>query len=151
MDAFRYQIIDLPSEAEREAINSVLREHNRSANPIFWAALDEPDGANRPLNVIARDDVGQVIGGLFAETRFTWLKIAVLAVHPQFRRRAVATHILATAEANAVRRDCKYAYVDTMEYQSPGFYQRCGYTTVGTLHDWDSHGHAKYFLTKTLS
>ena len=57
--------------------------------------------------------------------------------------------MLQVAEAEAIRRGCQYAYVDTMDYQAPEFYQRLSYTIAGQLDDWDSHGHAKLFLVKS--
>jgi ribosomal protein S18 acetylase RimI-like enzyme len=85
-----------------------------------------------------------------AETQLLWLKVEILSVASQFRRQGVGSRLMAIAEAEAVRRGCKYAYVDTMEYQAPSFYQALGYQIAGRLDDWDSHGHAKYFLKKTL-
>ncbi len=62
----------------------------------------------------------------------------------------IGARMLQLAEAEAIRRGCQYAYVDTMDYQAPDFYQRLGYTIAGQLDDWDSHGHAKLFLVKKL-
>jgi predicted N-acetyltransferase YhbS len=91
-----------------------------------------------------------VAGGLIGTTQLLWLKVEILSVASQFRRQGVGSRLMAIAEAEAVRRGCKYAYVDTMEYQAPSFYQALGYQIAGRLDDWDSHGHAKYFLKKTL-
>jgi len=77
------------------------------------------------------------------------LKISILAVaeiQPAGNRPAAHGR----AEEEAITRGCKYGFVDTMDYQSPAFYQKLGYEIVGTIPDWDSHGHAKCFLTKGL-
>ena len=50
----------------------------------------------------------------------------------------------------ATARGCKYAYVDTMDYQAPDFYRAHGFAIVGEIPDWDSHGHKKFYLSKCL-
>jgi len=54
------------------------------------------------------------------------------------------------AEQEATARGCRYAYVDTMDYQAPTFYRKLGYQLAGQLDDWNSRGHAKCFFTKRL-
>ncbi len=90
------------------------------------------------------------MGGLFAETQLAWLRIFIMAVAPEWRSRGVGAALLAEAERQAIARGCKYAYVDTMEYQAPHFYLARGFTTVGEIPDWDSRGHSKLYLSKRL-
>ena len=94
---------------------------------------------------------GVVIAGLFASTRFSWLKITLIATKQGQRSKGVGAALLTQAESTARERGCKYAYVDTMEYQAPAFYIRSGYRLAGTLEDWDSHGHKKLFFVKDLA
>jgi hypothetical protein len=54
------------------------------------------------------------------------------------------------AEQDAIRRRCKYVFLDTMDYQAPEFYQNLGYRIAGQIEDWDSHGHTKYWMVRTL-
>lgn len=146
----RIESIDDPSEALREAIQSELRRHNQAAAPDCWAKLDDPDFDARPLNLFAFDSDGAPVGGLFAATRFAWLKIALMATLSTHRRQGIGRLLLARAEAIAHGRGCRHAYVDTMEHQAPGFYAAAGYRLAGTLPDWDSHGRAKHFFIKDL-
>ena len=141
---------DVLDAAQREAVNAVLRDHNRAANPDFWAAQDRPELDARPLNVLATDAKGRVAGGLLSETRFNWLKIAVVSVRADARRAGVGSRLVVMAEDEARIRGCLYSYADTMDYQAPGFYERLRYDLAGRLDDWDSHGHAKLFFVKRL-
>ena len=117
---------------------------------MLWAALASAEHAARPLNVIATDAGGSVAGGLFGETRFAWMKLAIMVVREDLRGQGIGKRLLLMAEGEAVKRGCKYAFADTMDYQAPGFYHGQGYTTAGRIEDWDSYGHAKYFLVKHL-
>ncbi len=147
----RYELTSQLDTTIREAVYDELRSFNQTANPVFWARVAEPANAPLPLIIIAFDAEGAVAGGLLGETQFSWFKLAVMAVRAELRGCGIGTELVRRAEAEAERRGCKYAYVDTMSYQAPGFYRRLGYQVVGELHDWDSCGHAKYHLMKALS
>lgn len=90
------------------------------------------------------------MGGLFAETQLSWLRISIMAVSPEWRSQGIGAALLAEAEREAIVRGCKYAYVDTMQYQAPRFYLAHGFVIAGQIPDWDSHGHAKLYLSKRL-
>jgi GNAT superfamily N-acetyltransferase len=145
-----YSIIDVLDESLRESINVELRRYNREKNPAFYAMSELPAGAPRALNVVAFDAAKNPIGGLIAETLLSWLKVSIVSVRDDCRSRGVGSHLMALAEEEALRRECKYSFLDTMDYQAPDFYQKLGYQICGRLDDWDSHGHAKYFLRKSL-
>ena len=72
------------------------------------------------------------------------------AVAASARRQGIGRQLMEIAEKEAIARGCKYAFVDTIDYQSPAFYQKLGYQMAGRIPDWDSHGHAKCFLMKGL-
>lgn len=150
MDDYSFSLIESPTDEWAEAVNSELREFNRTQNPQFWAALERPERNLRPLNVLVFNSWRRVIGGLFAETRLSWLKINVLAVAADLRRQGIGAHLVALAEFEAVRRGCGYAFTESMDYQAPDFFRKLGYAIVGRINDWDSYGHAKLVLVKKL-
>ena len=145
----RYSVADTATEAERQVVEAALRDYNRRSNPDCWSALEDPASAARPLTILAKRG-GEVVGGLIGETQFLWLKIHILSVVEGYRKQGIGKQLLVTAEVEAIGRGCKYAYVDTMDYQSPGLYERLGYRIAGQLDNWDSHGHRKYFFRKEL-
>ena len=53
------------------------------------------------------------------------------------------------AEAEAVRRGCASAYLDTFDFQARPFYERLGYQLFGQLDDFPPGG-SRYFLRKRL-
>ncbi|WP_149499374.1 GNAT family N-acetyltransferase [Roseiconus lacunae] len=133
----------------RDTLNHWLRDFNRTANPVWWAASDEALQP-RPLFTTAHDENDRLLGGLIGNSVMKWLRIDIMAVSESARRQGVGRRLLQAAEDEAVRRGCVYAFVDTMSYQAPEFYQRCAYQISGSIPDWDSHDHTKFFLTKSL-
>src|SRR4051794_29959159 len=111
---FQVTLVDSLDATQRQAIELPLSEYNRAQNSAFWIARDSPANAARPLAVCARSSNARAIGGLIGETQFAWLKIELMSVEPSMRMQGVGRRIVETAEAEAVRRGCGYAYVDTM-------------------------------------
>src|SRR2546421_1862920 len=105
---------DQLEQAHRDAILFALRSYNRSRNQDFFTARDLPENAPRPLNVVATDDTGQVLGGVIGETQFAWCKIEFVAVCEAARGKGLGRQIMAAAEAEAIARGCRYAFLDTM-------------------------------------
>ncbi|MBK1815702.1 GNAT family N-acetyltransferase [Luteolibacter yonseiensis] len=132
-----------------DLVRQWLREHNHAANPVFMRQLGQPEHEARPLVLTVVAD-GREVGGLIAETRLAWLRISIMAVAPEWRSRGLGSALLEEAVRRAVERGCVHAYVDTMDYQAPGFYLAHGFAIVGEIPDWDSSGHGKFFLTKRL-
>ena len=147
---FSVKLIDGPVGEEVDVVNGFLRSHNQAANPDWWAKLDEVNFESKRLNVVVRNRKNEVVGGLLAETSMSWLKIRVMAVREDHRRRGLGTVMLEAAEGEARRRGCEYGFVDTMDYQSPEFYRQNGYEVAGSIADWDSHNHTKFYFTKQL-
>ena len=135
-------------DSTRDIIYRWMREYNVSKNPACAAAME--GDAVKPLVIIARNAKAEVVGGLIGDTLFDWLRAHVMAVNPEDRNNGVGARLLAQAEKEARGRGCSCAYVDTMSFQAPEFYLHSGYSEVGRIANWDSHGHTKHFFTKQL-
>lgn len=148
---FTVESIAESGEALCEAVYALLRAHNEGANPAFWEVRGREENQPVPIHLFAFDGHGGVIGGLMGSTQFAWLKVDIMAVAESARGGGTGRALLERAEAiGRGERGCRYAYVDTMDYQAPEFYEKAGYRIAGQLDDWDSHGHRKFFLVKTL-
>jgi GNAT superfamily N-acetyltransferase len=148
--SYTIETIAEPNATQFEAVNSLLRAHNQQANPDFWKAREQSENEPSPIHLFALDGPSEVVGGLFGTTQFNWLKVYVMAVVESARGAEIGSTLLEKAESIARERGCKRAYVDTMDYQAPKFYEKMDYAIAGQLNDWDSHGHDKVFFVKSL-
>jgi GNAT superfamily N-acetyltransferase len=101
------------------------------------------------LNIFARDQHGQIIGGIYGFTDRGWLRVEVLVVKDGWRGQGVGTRLLAAAEAEARVRGCHDAWLDTFSFQALPFYELHGYVVFGALEDYPT-GHSRYFVRKSL-
>jgi len=133
-------LTNAPDPADIEAVVTGLRAFNRAAaNAVI-----------EPLGVFVRDEEGRVIGGLTGRTGAGWLFIEFLWLADNLRGKGLGADLMARAEAEAVARGCKDAWVDTFGFQAPGFYDRLGYEPFGVLENYPE-GHRRYFLKKRLA
>jgi GNAT superfamily N-acetyltransferase len=103
-----------------------------------------------PFNVILRDDAGAIVGGALCEVRWHWLFVDMLWVSDAHRGQGAGTALLAAAEAEARRRGCTKAHLDTISFQARPFYEKLGWTLFGTLEDYPP-GHTRFYLQKDIS
>jgi len=104
---------------------------------------------SRPLAALAREDNGDIVGGVAGRTLYGWFLIHVVWVREDRRGTGLGARLMAMAEAEAIRRGCTGAQVDTVTFQAPGFYGKLGYREVGTVENFPP-GYRRHFFAKTL-
>ena len=101
------------------------------------------------LAVFERDSQGVLIAGLTAKTYWERLDIDYLWVSSEHRGKGIARELLLKAEEEAIHRGCKYAQLDTFDFQAKEFYEKLGYEIFGKL-DGYKNGHKRFYLNKCL-
>jgi ribosomal protein S18 acetylase RimI-like enzyme len=105
----------------------------------------------RPLAIlVSHPDTGEVLGGLWGDTMFSYLHVDLLFIPEYLRRGGIGRRLMSDAEGEAIRRGCRGAWLDTYSFQARGFYERIGYSVFGTIKDYPP-GHSRIFLKKTFS
>lgn len=61
------------------------------------------------------------------------LYVSQLWIHPQFRKAGLGRRIMEACEILARDRGCIRIWVDTLSYQAPDFYVRCGFQEQGRI------------------
>jgi GNAT superfamily N-acetyltransferase len=111
--------------------------------------LHAPDDNHQSLTIFLRTEDGTLVGGLLGDTYWGWLSVSILWVDERLRGQGWGQNLLAAAEVEAVRRGCRHAHLDTMDFQARAFYEKRGYTLFGQLDDLPA-GHSRYFMQKPL-
>ena len=119
-----------------QKIGDLVRSYNRSKRE---AAESEP------LNLYIEDEHGRLLAGLVAETFGNWLEIEYLFVKEELRGQGIGSQLLQRAESEAKKRNCRYVFVNTYQFQAPAFYQKHDYQEVFTLKDYPCTGQRHYY------
>ena len=119
-----------------QEIGDLIRSYNRSKRE---AAECEP------LNLYVEDEQGQLLAGLVAETFGNWLEIEYLFVKEELRGQGIGSQLLQQAESEAKKRNCRFAFVNTYQFQAPDFYQKYGYKEVFTMKEYPYTGQRHYY------
>lgn len=136
-----FEITDDPDSSSRAAIADPLLAYN-------VALLGSPD--IRPLAILLHSDDGlEVIGGLWGRTSFQWLFVELLFIPEALRSQGIGAQILESAEAEARRRECRGAWLDTFNPAAARFYEKQGYQRFGIIADYPTNA-ARQFLLKHL-
>lgn len=135
-----FRITNDGNEKDIAEIYKMLKEYNLSKRE---------KSENIPLGIYLEDDNGNKQAGLTADIFGNWLCIQYLFVSERLRRHGVGKELIVAAENEAIKRDCKYSFVDTFFFQAPGFYSKLGYKEVISLQEYPYTG-ARYYYTKEL-
>ena len=113
------------------------------------AAVDPSLGGEKNLCFVLRTPEGEHVGGVIGTTYWGWFYISLMWIREDLRGKGYGAQLMAQAEDEAVRRGAKHAYLDTFDFQAPGFYEKLGYAVFGSLPDFPP-GHTRYFMAKEL-
>ena len=127
-------------EEVRQFVIKQLRDFNRQR-------AEAPEF--EPFSLSVRDD-HVLVGGLVGEIGWKWLFVELLWIAESHRDRGLGASLLRSAEAEAIRRGARHAYLDTFDFQARPFYERQGYEVFGVLEDYPP-GHRRFFLRKDLT
>ena len=106
---------------------------------------------NTKLDIVVRaDNSGEILGGLLGHTSYRLFFLDVFYLPEELRGAGLGSRIVALAEDEARRRGCTAAFVYTVTFQAPEFYERHGYRRFGQI-ACPPDGATRIFLSKTLA
>jgi ribosomal protein S18 acetylase RimI-like enzyme len=146
-EGLRFLLSDEPEPETRRIIHEEIKAFNDAVSQHHRAIRGA--GA-RPLQITIRDEQGQLLGGLVADTYWGWLDIDDLWLHESLRGLGYGRKLMAMAETEALARGCLHAFVRTFSFQARGFYEQLGYRVVGRLDDYPP-GESFFWLRKEIS
>ena len=91
----------------------------------------------------------RIVGGIVGEVWTTVLFIQLLWMEQKLRGKDYGTKLIKAIEDEAKRFGATRSYLDTMSFQAPGFYRKCGYKEFGAIEGYPA-GVTRHWLTKAL-
>lgn len=92
----------------------------------------------------------EFVGAIVVQLFWGQLHIKYLFVEQKYRRQGIAQQLMNHALGFGRQRGCHFAFVETMNFQAPDFYQKMGFTI-----DFSRSGYAKntsfHYLKKSLT
>ena len=130
--------VRLENKASQKAqeIGKLIRSYNRS---------QREEAESEPLNLYVEDEKGNLLAGLVAETFGNWLEIKYLFVKEELREQGIGSKLLEQAESEVKNRNCRFAFVNTYQFQAPDFYKSHGYKEVFALQNYPYTGKRFYY------
>jgi GNAT superfamily N-acetyltransferase len=124
---------DAPSlalSAERDPqLDEIVRGGLDGFNKAVFGRVDA-----QTLDVVVCDpENSEIIGGLLGHSSLGLFFLDLFYLPEHLRGAGHGTRVIALAEKEARRRGCTAAFVYTVTFQAPGFYERCGYRRLGEI------------------
>lgn len=137
----KFIMTDNPTEQDTSEIVNKLIEYNLSHIELNIV---------KPIAIFVNDENGYKIGGISAETHGNWLEISLLWVDEKLRGQKIGSKLLKDVEVEAIRRGCKYSFLDTFSFQAKDFYVKLGYKEVFTLKEYPLTSKRHYFVKQLI-
>ncbi|MES0173939.1 GNAT family N-acetyltransferase [Mesorhizobium sp. M0006] len=131
-----------PTDLDRRAISDPLE--------IFSAARAIPYKPDPIALLIKEPEREHTIGGLWATFYYDWMHVELLFVPQKYRGTGIGSQLIEHAEDMALRRGCVGVWLDTYQFQAPGFYESLGYDNFGYLPNYP-RGFGRNFFRKLFS
>jgi ribosomal protein S18 acetylase RimI-like enzyme len=131
----------------------VIQEENSSVFDTLVAGVRAHRYENmgsedpQPLQVVARNDNGHIIGGVAGRIIYKNFLVEVAWVDKDQRGSGLGRKLMELAENEAKILGCIVSQVDTLSFQAPVFYQKLGFEVVGTVPSFLGSPE-RYFLVK---
>jgi GNAT superfamily N-acetyltransferase len=143
-----------PDERREDLVAERLVEHNQQASAAIRRRFEPDHLRARPVAAYAvahGTDGGDLLAGCVGRTEdvWQWLTVDVMWVDPALRGTRLGRAVLDAVEEQARARGCRWAKLNTWEFQAPGFYERCGYEVYGREVDYPP-GHVNHLMRKDL-
>lgn len=137
------------------SLSRLGKQDKETANAILDLLIDYnapwfgPKPPSDVLQLAAHDQDGNLIGGLLGEIRVWWLHVSILVCAPEYRKSGLGSALMAEAERLAREQDCQGIWLDTFEFQAPGFYERIGFRRCGSIEKF-YNGQDRHIYEKRL-
>ncbi len=138
----KLEAVDDPTTGEANLIDHGMRDHA--------ARLGVPID-REPLALFLRDDDGDVYAGLLSywHSAHGACILQQIWVHEELRGQGIGRLLMGRLEETMIARGCRLIHMDIMDFQARDFFERLGYTIIGSV-AYPVSGRVRLFLSKDL-
>ena len=111
-----------PSEKDNNCIRKKLQAFN-----------DNCTGVTATQYSVFAKEKGAILGGAVCYFDENSIYITLLWVDEDRRGAGIGEQIMALAEEEGIKQGAVYSTLDTFDFQTEGFYQKCGYERIGVI------------------
>lgn len=90
----------------------------------------------------------EILGRIVGHIHWDHLSVELFYVSENTRGKGVGTKLLEQVEKIALEKHCKYAFLETMSFNAPVFYQKNGYYIMAQIDNTPAEGETRYFMKK---
>ena len=130
-------------QEDREFIRSKVIEHNMAS------LSDIVKSPTEQVSFVARNDKGDIIGGVTGTSSWQRMHIDFLWVDSAERGQRIGKQLLQQMEEYARSINCRLLVVESFSFQAPGFYKKQGFQEFGVIEDFPA-GHSFHYFEKWL-
>ena len=130
-------------QEDRDFIRMKVIEHNAASLP------NEKNSPKEQVSFIARNDNGDIIGGVTGTAFWQHMHVDFLWVDPAERGQGIAEQLMQQLETHARSLACRLMIVETFSFQAPNFYKKQGFNEFGVIEDHPA-GHSFHYFEKRL-
>ncbi len=133
-----------PSDIDLKAISDGISAFNEKYLPN-----DGAFDAGFRFALFARNDKGDIIGGIQASVVWSYCVLELLWLSEETRGSGVGTQLINELESFVKEKGLHQIRTETLDFQAKPFYEKNGYRVYGELNN-SPKGHTTYFLVKKL-
>jgi ribosomal protein S18 acetylase RimI-like enzyme len=137
------KVTDKVDQKSYDKIVELLVEYNKSKTEQLENEI------NKPIEIIARNNKNEIIGGLYGRSIWGTLEIKTFVVKAENRNEGIGRKLILEAEKEAEKRNCRFISLDTFSFQASEFYEKLGFEKIGTETDFPK-GFEKYYYRKKI-
>lgn len=137
------KVTDNIDQESYDRVVELLVEYNLSKTQQFKNEI------NKPIEIIVRNNNGEIIGGLYGRSIWGTLEIKTFVVKTENRNKGIGRKLIIEVEKEAKNRNCRFISLDTFSFQAPEFYEKFGFKKIGIESDFPK-GFEKYYYRKEI-
>jgi GNAT superfamily N-acetyltransferase len=127
------------SEADEKILHEGLQRHVKNH-------VGDEDKTST-IKLVVKNADGELAGGLFAWTTLRNLIFETIWIEEKHRQKGLGRRLMVEMERIAIARGCIASQASTFSFQAPAFFERMGYSILGTSNGYPQ-GCKEFYLIK---